>query len=87
MGTEGQGWCSINPNEFSWKSRLGWWEFGRVRSGKGGEEDGLLANADGVSEDEKEDWFENWWPGLTKWNLGIVQEETVIDFPGGERWM
>lgn len=56
-----------------------------------GEEDVLLASADNegdrAREDGNEDWFENWWPGLTRWNLGIVQGETVIDFPTGERWV
>lgn len=76
-GTEGEGWSKVNAVEWTKTCSLGWWD---LKQGQG-EDSPLLGGEAGVGEG-----YENWWPGLTRWQIGIVMENTTIDFPAGERW-
>lgn len=31
--------------------------------------------------------FENFWPGLGRWHLGLRMDDTVIGIPEGEHWV
>jgi hypothetical protein len=81
VGTEEDGWAKVVPLEWSWKSSLGWWAFPGS-----GETAPLLNGDDGVRDGDREK-FEEWWPGLGKWNLGVVMKDAVIEFPLAERWI
>lgn len=97
--TEEEGWCKVLPLEWCKKCSVGWWDMRQEkgREGGDGEEQALLGNENeresgsimGVEEEEgggQEERFENFWPGIGRWQFGVVMEDAVIEFPAGERW-
>jgi hypothetical protein len=74
-------WCSIMPGESSRKASVGWWD---LKQGGCTENDSLLGS-DGESTKVKEG-YENWWPGSSRWKIGLVMEDSEIEFPQGKYW-
>jgi len=80
-------WCKLLPLEYSRKACLGWWD---MRQAKARSNDGT--NSDGQSTDEEEPRegaysdFDNWWPGLSRWKIGIKMEDATVDFGGEVYW-
>ncbi|KAH6707940.1 hypothetical protein BKA61DRAFT_558607 [Leptodontidium sp. MPI-SDFR-AT-0119] len=79
VGTEQ--WCSVMPHEWSSKASLGWWD---LKRGEATEEDALLHT--GRDTEEQETGHENWWPGLSRWRIGLMMEDATINFPEGKHW-
>jgi hypothetical protein len=50
------------------------------------EEHRLLSNGSGNT-DLVEGEFENWWPGIGRWRLGMKMEDATIEFPEGKHWV
>ncbi|KAE8444574.1 hypothetical protein EG329_014498 [Mollisiaceae sp. DMI_Dod_QoI] len=80
-----QRWCKIVPVETSKTTSLGWYDL-RQRSEGAGERDPLLGADRGGTEGLGEEEWENFWPGLGRWRIGIKMEDTVIGFPEGKHW-
>lgn len=75
-------WCAVVPYEYSPKTSLGWWD---MKKGGATETDPLLV----VSNDEsgaEASGYENWWPGLGRWQIGMMMENATIEFPEGRYW-
>lgn len=92
-GTEDEGWCKVEPAEWSKKCRVGWWDLKQEGDGDGegqallgGEGEGGEGEG-GEGEGEDGERFENWWPGNGRWHLGVMMEDATIEFPVGERWL
>ena len=49
------------------------------------EQDPLLGEQHSATEDTGVR-YENFWPGLGRWRIGIKIEEAVVEFPEGEHW-
>ncbi|KAM0214834.1 hypothetical protein ACHAQI_003316 [Fusarium lateritium] len=63
-------WCYVVPEQSSSKCMLGWFDIEQHR-----DEDGKPTGA-----------FENFWPGLSKWQMGIKMEDSIIEFGHPETW-
>jgi len=75
-------WCSVVPYEWSPKTSMGWWD---LKRGTTTEEDALLGGAhDAASNDASV--YENWWPGMGRWRIGMLMENAIIKFPEGKHW-
>jgi hypothetical protein len=81
VGTEGEGWCKVQALEWAKNCKLGWFDL-RV---DGGEEEMLLAGNERRGDSRPE--HENWWPGMGRWQIGVVMHDAVIEFPKGDRWL
>ncbi|KAG4436734.1 hypothetical protein IFR05_007788 [Cadophora sp. M221] len=79
VGTEQ--WCSVMPHESSSKASLGWWD---LSMGEATEEDALLDAGGGI--EGQETVHENWWPGFSRWRIGLMMEDAIIKFPEGKCW-
>jgi hypothetical protein len=89
-------WLKVLPVEHTKKASLGWWDLrqdatGKTRSSVGDrmptEEDRLLGSTDEDAGNEtSSSGFENWWPGLGRWRIGVKMEDATIDFAEGESW-
>ena len=67
-------WCAVVPGEYSRRTSVGWFDLRQADGGGGGSGGG------GAGE------FENFWPGLRRWNLGVRMDDADIDFPEGRYW-
>ncbi|KAE9368088.1 hypothetical protein N431DRAFT_548320 [Stipitochalara longipes BDJ] len=76
-------WCKIAPVESSKKSSLGWFDLRQSHEGSG-EQEPLLRGQERSR--LKEDQYENFWPGLGGWRIGVKMEDAIIDFPEGQHW-
>ena len=81
VGTEQ--WCEVMPLEWSRKTSLGWWD---LKAGVATEEDALLGGDRSTGSGGSGTGYENWWPGIGRWRIGLMMEDAVIGFPEGERW-
>ncbi|KAF5562511.1 hypothetical protein FNAPI_3158 [Fusarium napiforme] len=63
-------WCSVVPQQSTSKCMLGWFDVEQHR-----DEEGKLTGE-----------FENFWPGWSKWQIGIKMENSVIEFDHPETW-
>ncbi|CCT71185.1 uncharacterized protein FFUJ_08765 [Fusarium fujikuroi IMI 58289] len=63
-------WCSVVPQQSTSKCMLGWFDVEQHRG-----EQGKLTGE-----------FENFWPGWSKWQIGIKMENSVIEFDHPEAW-
>jgi hypothetical protein len=75
-------WTMVKSVERSSKTSLGWWD---MKRGPLTEEDGILTR-NSEDSDLIAGEFENWWPGLGRWRLGMKMEEATIEFPEGKHW-
>lgn len=78
-----QQWCEVMPLEWSRKTSLGWWD---LKAGEATEEDALLGGDRSTGSGGSGTGYENWWPGIGRWRIGLMMEDAVIGFPEGERW-
>ena len=79
-------WCQLLPLEYSEKTSLGWWD---LNQGGATETDALLGGADADEDQGNEggkNHFDNWWPGIGRWRIGLMMEDATIDFPEGKYW-
>lgn len=77
-------WCKIAAVESSKKTSLGWFD---LRQSRDVDERAPLLQGDQVEhEGPGGNKYENFWPGLGRWRIGIKMEDAVIDFPEGEHW-
>lgn len=74
-------WCKISPAQHSSKTSLGWWDLQRREST---ELEPLLSREDGGA--STSGGYENWWPGIGRWRIGMKMEDATIIFPEGEYW-
>ncbi|MCJ1282288.1 hypothetical protein MMC26_001611 [Xylographa opegraphella] len=91
-------WCRILPLEYSNKTSMTWVDLkqtpknDKLASPKPQQGDamattedldgvGLASPADGVYSD-----FENWWPGLGRWQIGLKLEDATVEFGEGTHW-
>ncbi|KAM0562427.1 hypothetical protein ACHAPJ_002117 [Fusarium lateritium] len=63
-------WCSVVPQQYSSKCKLGWFNVEQHR-----DDEGNLTGS-----------FENFWPGWSKWQIGFKMEDSVIGFDHPETW-
>ncbi|PHH71019.1 hypothetical protein CDD83_5294 [Cordyceps sp. RAO-2017] len=63
-------WCSFVPNQYSRNTRVGWFDMAQQPASSAGDDD-----------DDKP--FDNFWPGLGRWQLGFKMEnaEVIFDHP------
>jgi hypothetical protein len=73
----------VKSVERSSKTSLGWWD---LKQGQLTEEDGTLTRNSRDS-DSIVGEFENWWPGMGRWRLGMKMEEATVEFPEGKHWV
>ena len=78
-------WCEVLPLEYSSKTSLGWWDLKQVGN-EATERDALLASGDGERGGKGGSGYENWWPGIGRWRIGVKMEDATIDFQAGEHW-
>lgn len=83
-GTEREGWSKVNALEWTKKCSLGWWD---LKQGQGENSPLLGGEVQGSDEAGVSEGHENWWPGLGRWQIGVVMEGATIEFPAGERWL
>jgi hypothetical protein len=76
-------WTVVKSLERSSKTSLGWWD---MKQGPRTEEDETRTGGSKDSDPSEED-FENWWPGIGRWRLGMKMEEATIEFPEGKHWV
>jgi hypothetical protein len=77
-------WAKVAAVEWSKKTSLGWFDLSQKKEGAD-EQDPLLGEQHSATEDTGVR-YENFWPGLGRWRIGIKMEEAVIEFPEGEHW-
>lgn len=70
VGTEK--WCRCIVAQQSRKSHVGWFDLSQK------DEKGKLNNGGLL--------FENFWPGMGRWQLGIRMDDAKIEIPEGEFW-
>ncbi|KAJ8123440.1 hypothetical protein ONZ43_g617 [Nemania bipapillata] len=70
-------WCKIQPALATKKAMLGWMDM----SQQGDNTDGSSNSDHGAGSQ-----YENFWPGLRRWNFGIKMENTDIEFGEGLYW-
>ncbi|MCJ1251919.1 hypothetical protein MMC30_009157 [Trapelia coarctata] len=79
-------WCKLLPLEYTKKASLGWFDL-RQMDPSG---DSKASNTDDLDEDTLPEGaystFENWWPGLRRWNIGLKMEDATVDFGGEIYW-
>lgn len=77
------------PVQHTKKASIGWWDV-KQSGEKANEADPLLANSNEneapVNDKGSQNVFENWWPGLGRWKLGMKLEDATIVFEKGESW-
>ena len=77
-----QRWCQSLPLEYSKKASIGWWD---LKQGEAGEDDPLLGRANDHGNGGGKG-YENFWPGLGRWRIGMKMEDATIEFPEGKYW-
>lgn len=64
-------WCAVTPGMSSSRTSIGWFD---------------MRQADGEGNVVKGGGFENFWPGMKRWHLGVRMDDAEIDFPEGRYW-
>jgi hypothetical protein len=77
-------WAKVAAVEWSKKTSFGWFDLSQKKKGAD-EQDPLLGEQHNATEDVGVR-YENFWPGLGRWRIGIKMEEAVIEFPEGQHW-
>ena len=74
-------WCQVLPREYSNRASLGWWDLKQVDES---ESEPLL----GRESDRRDgrEVYENFWPGIGRWRIGMKMEDATIEFPEGKYW-
>lgn len=82
LGTEK--WCRCVVAQSSSRSHVGWFDLSqRPQPGQDEAEGEKLPPAEGSSSSPL---FENFWPGMGRWQLGIRMDDAKIEIPEGEFW-
>ncbi|KAF4946619.1 hypothetical protein FSARC_14155 [Fusarium sarcochroum] len=63
-------WCSLIPQQSTSKCKVGWFDVAQHR-----DDEGRLTGA-----------FENFWPGWSRWQIGIKMEDAISEFDHPETW-
>ncbi|KAF5026290.1 hypothetical protein F66182_1611 [Fusarium sp. NRRL 66182] len=63
-------WCAVVPQQATSKCSLGWFDVAQHR-----DDEGKVTGA-----------FDNFWPGWSRWQIGIKMENSVIEFGHPETW-
>ncbi|MCJ1400962.1 hypothetical protein MMC11_004173 [Xylographa trunciseda] len=91
-------WCKILPLEYSSKTSMTWVDLQQVAKTVGGDSGkpqkgdtpsttgGSESAAPGKAPDGVYSDFENWWPGLGRWQIGLKMEDATIEFGEGKHW-
>lgn len=80
-------WCKVPAVESSKKTSLGWFDLRqRADSSAGTEEQEPLLRDGGVSDRINGEAYDNFWPGLGRWRIGLKMEDAMIEFPAGDHW-
>lgn len=58
-------WCSLVPNQYSRRTRLGWFD---------------IAQPEAADDDAAPEHYPNFWPGLRRWQLGLKMENADLRF-------
>ncbi|MCJ1385718.1 hypothetical protein MMC17_008841 [Xylographa soralifera] len=82
-------WCKILPLQYSNKTSMTWVDLKQtVKSAKEtpakpqqGDTADTTEHSNGVYSQ-----FENWWPGLGRWQIGLKLEDAAIEFGEGTHW-
>ena len=79
-------WCKLLPVEYSKRVSLGWWDL-RQKDVARKSTDGGESVVEGEPDLEGTySVFENWWPGLRRWTIGMKMEDATIEFGGEVHW-
>lgn len=76
-------WCQLLPIEYSGETSLGWWD---LKQGEATEADTLLGRGGDLGDYEGKASYENWWPGIRRWRIGLKMENATLEFPEGKHW-
>ncbi|MCJ1417483.1 hypothetical protein MMC32_003827 [Xylographa parallela] len=91
-------WCKILPLQYSSKTSMIWVDLKQtVTSAKGisaksqpeniaGATGDAVAMGPGRQADGIYSEFENWWPGLGRWQMGLKLENAIVEFGEGKYW-
>lgn len=66
-----ENWCKCLVTQTASRTHVGWFDLKQEKE-KG--------------EDLSLSGFENFWPGLKRWHLGIRMDDAIIEVPEGEYW-
>lgn len=82
-----QQWCKVPAVESSKKTSLGWFDLKQKTDNSAGiEEQEPLLGDGGIIDRINGEAFENFWPGLGRWRIGMKMEDAIIEFPKGNHW-
>ncbi|KID70324.1 uncharacterized protein G6M90_00g085520 [Metarhizium brunneum] len=63
-------WCSLAPNQYSRRTRLGWFDIAQPEAAAAADDDA----------DTAPEHHPNFWPGLRRWQLGLKMENADLRF-------
>lgn len=75
-------WCKILPVVVTRKALLGWMDMAQYGD-NAADDDGEGSGNSGHVSDVR---YENFWPGLRRWNMAIKMENADIEFGEGVYW-
>lgn len=75
-------WCKILPVLSTRKATLGWIDMSQHNSTTGDNKDVNSSNGSSVTDAK----YENFWPGLRRWDAAIKMENADISFGEGVYW-
>ncbi|XXH02503.1 hypothetical protein Hte_008879 [Hypoxylon texense] len=75
-------WCKIQPGMSTRKATLGWIDMSQHDRSEANDDGGGNGNS-GRGSDSK---YDNFWPGMRRWNVAIKMENADIDFGEGLHW-
>lgn len=65
-------WCAFETTQASRRTHLVWWDLSQREGGEGSKFSGL---------------FENFWPGLGRWRLGVRMDDATVEIPEGKHFL
>jgi len=77
-------WAKVAAVESSKKTSLGWFDLRQKK--KGADEQSPLLGEQQIATEDVGVRYENFWPGLGRWRIGIKMEEAVMEFPEADHW-
>ena len=79
-------WCKLLPLEYTKKASLGWFDLQQVDASSESKASDVNCLDEDTHPEGAYSSFENWWPGLRRWNMGLKMEDATVEFGGEIYW-